>query len=110
MKTTCWRATLGGCMLAAGTLTIAASAQAATIPPVPHYVASSAYANVMVDMSVETPMGGAAYADQKNNPPGCQGRSSAGGGEVGACYFANYTYLGLFDPNKCYVYTSGRFE
>ncbi|MCX7607931.1 MAG: hypothetical protein N2049_01750, partial [Anaerolineales bacterium] len=74
---------------------------AATIPNVPPFVSSSAFANVLIDMSVETPMGGAAYADQAGNPPGCTGRSTAGGGEVGACYFPSYTYLGIFDPNKC---------
>ncbi len=86
------------------------SAWAATIPNVPPFVSSSAFANVLIDMSVETPMGGAAYADQAGNPPGCTGRSSAGGGEVGACYFPEYTYLGIFDPNKCYSYSSGQFN
>lgn len=82
---------------------------AATIPNVPPFVSTSAFANVMIDMSVETPMGGAAYADQAGNPPGCTGRSSVGDNEVGACFFPSYTYLGIFDPNKCYSYSGGIF-
>ncbi len=53
-------------------------------------------------MSVETPMGGAAYADQPGNPPGCSGRV----GGFGVCYFNNHEYLGYFDPKKCYSYNS----
>ena len=85
------------------------AAGAATIPNVPPLVSNSAFANVMLDMSVETPMGGAAYADQKDNPPGCSGRSNHGGGSVGDCYFSSYEYLGLFDPDKCYNYKNGKF-
>lgn len=85
---------------------------AMTIPNVPPFVSSSAFANVLIDMSVETPMGGAAYADQAGNPPGCAGRINVGGGPVGACYFPSYTYLGIFDPDKCYIYSdsSGQFD
>ncbi|BBD77772.1 pilus assembly protein [Hydrogenophilus thermoluteolus] len=82
---------------------------AATIPNVPPFVSTSAFANVMIDMSVETPMGGAAYADQAGNPPGCTGRNQVDDNgnivEVGACFFPSYTYLGIFDPNKCYSYS-----
>lgn len=92
------------------TLAASSSVQAATIPNVPPFVSSSAFANVLIDMSVETPMGGAAYADQNGNPPGCSGRTMAGGGEVGACFFPSYTYVGIFDPNKCYTYVSGQFN
>jgi type IV pilus assembly protein PilY1 len=97
------------CLLLASLLG-AGAVHGATIPNVPPFVSSSAFANVMIDMSVETPMGGAAYADQAGNPPGCTGRSTAGGGEVGACYFPATTYLGIFDPNKCYTYSSDRFN
>jgi type IV pilus assembly protein PilY1 len=97
------------CLLLASLLGVGA-AWGATIPNVPPFVSSSAFANVMIDMSVEAPMGGAAYADQAGNPPGCTGRSTAGGGEVGACYFPATTYLGIFDPNKCYTYSSNRFN
>lgn len=81
------------------------SVLALTIPNAPPFVTSAAYSNVLVNMSVETPMGGAAYADQAGNPVGCTGRINQGGGEVGACYFSVQTYLGIFDPNKCYVYS-----
>lgn len=79
---------------------------AATIPNVPPLVSTSAFANVMFDMSVETPMGGAAYADQNGNPAGCTGRV----GGFGTCYFTGTTYLGIFDPEKCYKYASNQFN
>lgn len=90
-------------------LSITIPAFSASIPDVPHFVTANAFPNVMFDMSIETPMGGAAYADQKDNPPGCLGRSKVGGKEVGACYYPSYKYLGIFDPNKCYVYQSDHF-
>ena len=85
-------------------------AESATIPNAPPFITSTAFSNVLIDMSVETPMGGAAYADQPNNPVGCPGRSTAGGGEVGSCYFPYYGYKGIFDNNKCYKYTNDQFE
>jgi len=63
----------------------------------------------MIDMSVETPMGGAAYPGLAGNPPRCTGRSRVGGGEVDACYFPWETYLGIFQPSGCYRYEGGRF-
>lgn len=61
-------------------------------------------------MSVETPMGGAAYNDQPDGGS-CGGRVDDGG-TVGVCYFKTKTYLGYFDPDKCYVYdtTNNRFN
>ncbi|MCX7946301.1 MAG: PilC/PilY family type IV pilus protein [Hydrogenophilus sp.] len=83
------------------------AAVAATIPKVPLIVGQPAFANVMINLSVETPMGGAAYADQRDNPPGCSGRTTVGGREVGTCFIPTYRYLGLFDPDKCYTYDTG---
>ena len=85
-------------------------ANAVTIAKIPPFVTSAAFPNVLFDMSIETPMGGAAYNDQKDNPAGCNGRTSEGGGPVGACYFDNLTYLGIFDSTKCYTYNNGQFE
>ena len=79
-------------------------------PNAPLAVGTTAPANVLIDMSVETPMGGAAYADQAGNPTGCTGRTTQGGGEVGACYFSALEYKGIFDPNKCYTYSSAQFN
>lgn len=62
--------------------------------------------NVMINLSVETPMGGAAYNDQPDGGS-CGGRVSHGGGDVGICYFPAKQYLGYFDPDKCYTYNSG---
>src|SRR3954467_11002472 len=61
--------------------------------------------NVMLTLSVEWPTGTvAAYNDLANKAPGfeCPGRESG----FGICYFANRTYLGYFDPAKCYAYDS----
>ena len=85
-------------------------AHAVTISKVPPFVTSAAFPNVMFDMSIETPMGGAAYNDQKGNPAGCNGRINKGGGSVGACYFEASNYIGIFDLKKCYQYKNKKFK
>ncbi len=82
----------------------------AAISQVPLHISTTADPNVLFNMSVETPMGGAAYNDQ----PGpladnvtCGGRITKGGGSVGVCYSEAVTYLGYFNPKKCYLYESG---
>jgi type IV pilus assembly protein PilY1 len=76
----------------------------------PLFLTVSVDPNILFNMSVETPMGGAAYNDQPDGGS-CAGRISDGG-TVGICYFKTQKYLGYFDPNKCYVYdsTNGRFN
>lgn len=72
----------------------------------PLYLVVSANPNVLFNMSIETPMGGAAYNDQPGTLAGgntCSGRD----GSNGICYFEDEIYLGYFDPNKCYTYNSG---
>ncbi len=81
----------------------------AAIAQSPLFLVTSADPNVLFNMSVETPMGGAAYNDQPNASTGCTGRVNDGG-TVGICYFKNQEYLGYFDPNKCYAYGSNRFN
>ena len=71
--------------------------------------------NVLITMSVESPMGGAAYNDQPGTPAGCTGRQNDFNGDssadnIGTCYFPKTEYLGYFDPNKCYFYTNNQFE
>jgi type IV pilus assembly protein PilY1 len=66
--------------------------------------------NLMLDLSVEWPTGVvAAYNDNYVDPtiPGnagfeCSGREDNSGNSHGRCYFDNRTYLGYFDPVKCY--------
>lgn len=83
----------------------------AEISNIPLFLGIGAEPNVLIDMSVESPMGGAAYNDQPNTSTGCGGRISVGGGTVGPCYNPIAVYLGYFDPKKCYTYnTSGYFE
>ena len=72
----------------------------AVISQDPLFLVSSVDPNVLFNMSVETPMGGAAYNDQT-----CGGRVNDGG-TVGICYDKTKEYLGYFDPNKCYNYSS----
>ncbi len=72
----------------------------------PLYLVVGADPNILFNMSIETPMGGAAYNDQPGTLAGgntCSGRD----GGYGICYFEDETYLGYFDPNKCYSYNSG---
>ncbi|MEO5326985.1 MAG: PilC/PilY family type IV pilus protein [Magnetococcus sp. THC-1_WYH] len=65
--------------------------------------------NVMLNLSVETPMQGAAYNDQPDGAS-CSGRITDGGGTVGICYSNSSQYIGYFDPDKCYTYVNNRFE
>jgi type IV pilus assembly protein PilY1 len=77
-----------------------------TINDTPLFLTMKADPNVLLNMSVETPMGGAAYSDQAGNPTGCTGRYAP---QVGACYFPATEYLGYFNPTKCYKYSSNIF-
>ncbi len=86
---------------------------------IPPFVLRGADSNVLLDLSIETPMQGAAYNDQPydaNNDGDttdagdCNGRVNRDGGTVGICYFKTKEYLGIFDPEKCYVYNNNRFE
>ncbi|MBF0340782.1 MAG: hypothetical protein HQL95_07435 [Magnetococcales bacterium] len=89
----------------AGTTHGATNADYAVVPPnLPALVDP----NVMLNMSIETPMQGAAYNDQPNGAV-CGGRITDGG-TVGICYSQTNAYIGYFDPDKCYTYTNSRFE
>ena len=57
--------------------------------------------NVLLNLSVETPMGGAAYNDHLASSAGCTGRPD---GTTGTCFNPDNTYIGYFDPTKCYEY------
>lgn len=104
------------CVLAVpATVTFAETADSySAIPP---FVSRGADPNVLLNLSIETPMQGAAYNDQPNdlnkdgdtNDSGdCSGRINDGG-TVGICYKKNQEYLGIFDPNKAYDYSGGVF-
>ena len=70
---------------------------------VPPSIISSADPNVMINLSIETPMQGAGYNDEDNGGT-CSGRPS---NDVGDCYFTSKDYLGYFNPRLCYDYDSG---
>lgn len=78
----------------------------------PPLIQTAVDANVMINLSVETPMQGAAYNDWDDGGA-CPGRpGSENGKPIGNCYFADRQYIGYFDSGKCYVYdsTDQRFE
>ncbi len=76
----------------------------------PLFLKTGAGANVLLNMSVETPMGGGAYNDAPGSIPGCTGRKNATGqSNIGTCYFPTFEYIGYFDPKKCYSYGSNRY-
>ena len=80
-------ARLLACMMA---LTASAGASATTLSDTPVYSTSNVPANLMLALSVEYPTGTvAAYTDSNNTT-----------------YAAGTTYLGYFDPAKCYDYSS----
>lgn len=81
----------------------------ATVAQNPLFLSISVDPNILFNMSIETPMAGAAYNDEPNTEEGCSGRVNQGG-DVGMCYFKEKTYLGYFDPLKCYTYGSDRFN
>ncbi len=91
---------------------------ASSFVSIPPTLSESADPNVMINLSVETPMQGAAYNDQRDIDEGglCPGRGFAElphEVNIGICYFPDEEYLGYFDPDKCYNYTStgvGYFE
>jgi len=101
--------------LALAALIVSVSAQSAplNLQNVPLYLLSRADPNVMLNMSVETPMGGAAYADQAGSPTAaCTARRNDVLGEtsaddIGWCYFPTVEYLGYFNPKLCYTYNTG---
>ncbi len=72
--------------------------------------------NVMINLSIETPMQGAAYNDYFDaaDPGYCaSGRPAKESGDwIGTCYEPTKEFIGYFDPGKCYDYDTvdQRFE
>ncbi|MBW2072778.1 MAG: hypothetical protein JRI89_16210, partial [Deltaproteobacteria bacterium] len=105
-------------LAAMSALTVPCFASMSDYSATPPFVLRGADANVLLNLSIETPMQGAAYNDQPNDANGdgdttdaldCGGRVDRDGGSVGICYFRDKEYVGIFDPNKCYTYSAGRF-
>jgi type IV pilus assembly protein PilY1 len=94
----------------------AATGAELSLQNVPLYISSQADPNILLNMSVETPMGGAAYTDNVGVPnSSCTGRlynvlGDNSADDIGWCYQPAITYLGYFDAEKCYEYSSDRFE
>lgn len=84
-----------------------------TLADSPLFLGGRVDPNVLIDLSIESPMVGAAYNDQNDTAQGglCTGRApNENGNAIGTCYFKTKKYLGYFDSQKCYTYASGRFE
>ncbi|MGH7340224.1 MAG: hypothetical protein ACREKH_07015, partial [Candidatus Rokuibacteriota bacterium] len=87
----------------------AARAASTDLADSPTFATKKAPPNLMLDLSVEWPTGVVAgYNDNYVDPAtpgntgyGCAGRDS---NKYGVCYFDSRTYLGYFDPMKCYDY------
>jgi Tfp pilus tip-associated adhesin PilY1 len=90
---------------------------------IPPTISASVPPNVMIMLSIETPMQGAAHppitcTGDPRTSYGCTFRTdcsyTVSGSRVDNCYDNNKTYYGYFDPNKCYNYVGGgtgaRFE
>lgn len=80
---------------------------------VPPFVGTSVPPNVMIMLSIETPMQGAAHPDVSctGNPRtsySCSPASCVSNG-ISNCYNNNIKYYGYFDPDKCYTYNNGVF-
>lgn len=103
----CTRVLLGLALAAAA----AASGAETKLADAPIVVSTEVPPNVMMTMSVEWPTGTvAAYNDNISSVADytCSGRDNG----LGVCYFPYRTYLGYFDPLKCYDYnaSAGYFE
>ncbi|MFN3870258.1 MAG: hypothetical protein ACK4MW_02090, partial [Aquificaceae bacterium] len=85
---------------------------------VPPFVGTSVPPNVMIMLSIETPMQGAAHppvvcSGDPRTSYSCSYAScsySVSGKRISNCYDNSKTYYGYFDPDKCYRYVNDRFE
>lgn len=81
---------------------------------VPVTIIDGADPNVLINLSIETPMQGSGYNDGDNTASGgsCTGQISVSSKPVGICYFPTKEYIGYFNPKKCYDYntTTDYFE
>ncbi len=91
--------------LAFGQVAQSVHAASTDLADMPMVAKGSVPPNMMLTLSVEWPTGTvAAYNDNTSTVAGqeCPGRD----GGIGVCYFESRTYLGYFDPTKCYTYDS----
>ena len=88
---------------------------------IPPFVSTAVPPNVMIMLSIETPMQGAMHPDQTctgdpsdDDPPyGCSPsacRNVSSGRHISNCYDNMRDYIGYFNPSKCYTYSSGEFS
>ncbi len=104
-------------IVAAGLFSLAGQQNShAAISDIPLFITSNVDPNVLLNMSVETPMGGAAYNDEAEDTADsfgnqCTGRRPKPGDwhKQGHCYFKEREYQGYFDSNRCYDYSWGKF-
>ena len=97
-------------VVALASILVVPSPAPAAISNIPLFISRSVDPNILLNMSVEAPMGGAAYNDEAESQPDGAGNQCAGRkGRIGVCYFPNREYLGYFNPKRCYAYKNGKF-
>ncbi len=86
-----------------------AAAVVTSYDAIPPTINDSADPNIMIALSNDESMQGAAYNDADDTASGgsCTGRPT---NDVGTCYFPTKEYIGYFDPNKCYTYNAAAFR
>ena len=96
--------------LAAGPIVGSASGAPVALQDVPLYLLSRADPNVLINMSVETPMGGAAYTDHVGVPAGCAGRTDVSGPQPRRALLPDYRVPRLLQPQKVLRVWSTQFN
>ncbi len=106
-----WRNRVGRLVLAVAIFVALPSAGWSTISSIPLFISSNVDPNVLLNMSVESPMGGAAYNDKAESEPDSFGNKCSGRNvnNEGICYFPEREYQGYFDPARCYTYDGDMF-
>ncbi|MEJ2755208.1 MAG: hypothetical protein P8104_05080, partial [Gammaproteobacteria bacterium] len=75
----------------------------ADLAQIPLFLKNTYDPNILLNISVESPVSAAGYNDFKQGTL-CGGKEETE--TVGVCYDKEQPYLGYFDSNKCYAYTS----
>lgn len=99
-------------LLFAGVMAMASSSSFAAVSSadfvaLPPLITDSSDPFVMINLSVELTQQAEAYTDGAQTLLGgtyCPGRKKIDGTWYGICYNNTETYLGYFDPDKCYTY------
>lgn len=98
----------GRLFLACAGILLAPAAAALSISDTPLYLTVQVQPNVLIDLSIETPMQGAAYNDHTDSVPGCTGRPTNDPGST--VTLSNHTHVGLTSNGSPPTYSIADFE